>query len=277
MVHSLIAMILPASVDASAAQRGALAALRDTPHTLCLFEAEAGSPALLADLRSYLEQHRPNGAILLPPLSDSAEVAALCLELSCKVVRLSPGALDGPAPVLCSNHRQAAADATNYLIAIGHQRIAFIPGPDGCRASRECELGYIDALAAQGLDRGAELVAASDGTFASGRVAARLLFEFSPRPTAILAASDELAAGVLHAAHEQGIAIPRDLSLVGFGDSPIAARLWPGLTSVRLPASEMAFAAAIELIGNADTPPQPVEFFGSLVLRASTGPTLAGF
>jgi LacI family transcriptional regulator len=272
MTQSLIAMIAPASADVSPALHGALAALRDTPHALCLYEAEAGSTALPGDLRAWLEQHRPRGVILLPPLSENAELTALCLAMGCHVMRLSPGALGGPAPVLCANHRQAAADATNYLIAIGHQRIAFIAGPENCLSSRECELGYIDALAGQGLDRGAELVAASDGTFASGEAAANLLFEVSPRPTAILAASDELAAGVLHAAHQHGIAVPRDMSIAGFGDSPIAAQLWPQLTSVRLPDSEMAFAAAIELIGSPESPPQPVEFFGSLVLRASTGP-----
>ena len=272
MNPSLIAMIAPVSADASPAQRGALAALRDTPHTLCLYELEMASPAMLGDLRAWLNQRRPGGLILLPPLADSAEVTALCLDFGCNIVRLSSGPLDGPVTALCSNHRQAAADATNYLIAIGHQRIAFIAGPESCRASQECELGYIDALAAQGLDRGAELVAASDGTFASGEAAARLLFEVSPRPTAILAASDDLAAGALHAAHEKGIAIPGDLSIAGFGDSPIAARLWPQLTSLRLPDSEMAFAAAIELIGSPNAPPQPVEFFGRLVLRASTGP-----
>jgi LacI family transcriptional regulator len=241
MAQSLIAMISSASVDASPAQRGALAALRDTPHALCLFELEEGSPALLADLRNYLRQLRPGGVILLPPMAERAEVTAACLESTCNVVRLASGPLEGPVTSLSGS-------------------------------SQECELGYIDALAAQGLDRGAELVASSDGTFASGEAAARLLFEVSPRPTAILAASDELAAGALHAAHEQGIAVPRDLSIAGFGDSPIAARLWPALTSVRLPDSEMAFAAAIELIGNANTPPQPVEFFGSLVLAGSTGP-----
>ena len=172
MAQSLIAMILPASVDASAALRGVLAALHVTSFAQCLFEAEATSPALLADLRSYLEQHRPNGAILLPPLSDDSEVIALCLELGCNTVRLSSGARAGPVPTICSNHRQAAADATNYLIAISHQRIAFIAGPVSCGASRECELGYIDALAAQGPDRGAELVAASDGSFTSGQAAA---------------------------------------------------------------------------------------------------------
>ncbi|MEO6715924.1 MAG: substrate-binding domain-containing protein [Novosphingobium sp.] len=85
-------------------------------------------------------------------------------------------------------------------------------------------------------------------------------------------ASGELAAGALNAAHEHGIAVPRELSIAGFRDSAIAARAWPQLTSVRLPDGVMAFAAAIELAGNASTPPQPVEFFGSLVLRASTGP-----
>ena len=135
MAQSLVAMISSASADALPAQHGALAALRDTPHALCLFEAEASSPALLGDLRSYLEQHRPHGVIVLPPLSENAELTALCRDMGCNAVRLAPGPLEGPVPVLCSNHRQAAADATNYLIAIGHQRIAFIAGAESCRAA----------------------------------------------------------------------------------------------------------------------------------------------
>ncbi len=274
MPSSLIVLIQPAvgSTATAQAQRGALAALRDSEIALALFEAEADSPYLLADLRHYLEVHRPLGAILLPQLSAIAGIADLCLELGARPVRLAPGGLAGPAATLCSNDRQAAADATNYLIALGHQRIGFIAGPESCHSAIECELGFIDALAAHELDRGAELVAASDGSLASGEAAARLLLEVSPQPTAIFAASDELAAGVLKAAQALAVAVPETLSLIGFGDTEWAARMPLPLTSVHQPTSEMAFAAAIQLIARQPAPPQPAEFFGTLVARGSSGP-----
>lgn len=275
MSSSLIALIQPASGVRAAAHDGALAALRDSPFALILFEAEAASPWLLGELRQFIGRHRPQGAILLPPLAALPGIAELCLELGCAPIGLDPAGLASAAPVLCSNDRQAAADAAHYLIALGHRRIGMIAGLEGCRAARECELGFSDALAAHDLDRGAQLVAPSDGSVMAGETAARLLLAVSPRPTAIFAASDALAAGAMRAAQTLGLAIPADLSIIGYGDDPIAALLPTALTSVRLPLGEMAFAAAIELIGAADALPQPVEFFGRLVPRASSGPAPA--
>ncbi len=274
MSAGLIALIQPASGDATAAQRGALAALHDSPWAMILFEGEPASPWLLADVRRMLERHRPHGAILLPPLSAVPGLAELCAEMDCAPIRLSPCGLPGPAPLLCSNDRHALADATHYLIALGHRRIGFIAGPEPCLSSRECELGFIDALAAHELDRGAELVAPSDGSLAAGEAAARLLLDVSPRPTAIVAASGVLAAGALKTALELGLAVPADLALIGFGDSALAAALPVPLTSLRLPWGEMAFSAATALAGQESTP-QPAEFFASLVPRASTGPAPA--
>lgn len=272
MASSLIALIQPAVGNNADARRGALAALRDSAFALVLYEAEAASPHMLEELRHFLTTHRPHGAILMPPLSAQTGLVDLCLELSVQPVRLSPSGLNGAAPTLCSNDRQAAADATNYLIALGHMRIGFIAGPEHCPSAQQRELGFIDALAAHELDRGAELVAPSDGSLASGEAAARLLLEISPRPTAIFAASDEIAAGALRAAQALKVAVPDALSIIGFGDTAFAALLPVSLTSVRLPISEMAFSAAIQLIGDASAPPQPAEFFGTLIARATTGP-----
>jgi len=274
MAVSLIALIQPTTGEHGAAQRGALAALRDSECGLILFEGEAGSAFLLEDLRRFLEVHRPKGAIVLPPLSAIPGLAELCAELGCAPIRLSPCDLPGPSPVLCANDRQAMADATHYLIALGHRRIGFIAGPEHCRSSRECELGFIDALAAHELDRGAELVASSDGSLAAGEAAAALLLDVSPRPTAILAASDVLAAGALKAALALGAEVPAGLSLIGFGDSTLAAGLAVPLTSLCPPISEMAFAAAT-LLSGPDVTPQPAEFFARLAARGTTAPAPA--
>lgn len=270
MAATLLALIQPATGDHSAAQRGALAALRDGECALVLFQGEAGSPWLLDDLRRFLDRHRPRGAIVLPPLSAMPGLAELCAEMACPPVRLSPCDLPGSTPLLCANHRQAMADATHYLIALGHSRIGLIAGPEHCRSSRECELGFIDALAAHELDRGAQLVAPSDGSLASGQAAAAMLLAVSPRPSAILAVSDVLAAGALKAAQDLAIDLPGGLSLTGLGDTALAEALPVPLTSLRPPWEEMAFAAAIQLAAPS-APPQPAEFFARLVPRASTG------
>ncbi len=96
----------------------------------------------------------------------------------------------------------------------------------------------------------------------------------SPRPTAIFAGNDEMAAGIYQAARDAGLRIPEDLSVVGYDDSPIAARLWPQLTSVRLPIRDMGRLAAEKLIAaGADKRMQNgalTEVIPTLVIRHST-------
>src|SRR3546814_5443651 len=78
-----------------------------------------------------------------------------------------------------------------------------------------------------------------------------------PRPTAIFSSNDEMAAGVVHAARQRGLDIPRDLSVIGFDDNPIAAHLWPPLTTVRWPIASMARSAALKLIAGVGDNPEP--------------------
>jgi LacI family transcriptional regulator len=109
-------------------------------------------------------------------------------------------ALDEPARLVAANDREAAAAAVGYLIALGHRRIGVVGGPDEAGPAQERELGYLDAMADHDLDRGPALIANGDFSLESGVSAGNLLLEVSPRPTAIFAATDGMAAGVLHAA-----------------------------------------------------------------------------
>ena len=93
------------------------------------------------------------------------------------------------------------------------------------------------------------MIADGNYTFESGVMAADRLLDLMPRPTAIFACNDEMAAGVLHAARQRGIDVPRDLSIIGFDDTPIAAHIWPPLTTVRWPIISMARSAALEADG----------------------------
>jgi LacI family transcriptional regulator len=101
-----------------------------------------------------------------------------------------------------------------------------------------------------------------------------------PRPTAIFSSNDEMAAGVIHAACQRGLIVPRDLSVIGFDDTPIAAHMWPPLTTVRWPIASMARSAALKLItGFADNEdessvPEPSMFLSTLIRRGSVSPPI---
>jgi len=111
-------------------------------------------------------------------------------------------------------------------------------------------------------------------TFDSGIAAARELLTLDPRPTAIFTGNDEMAAGVYKVAHEMGLSIPEDLSVIGYDDSATALRLWPVLTSVRLPVREMGRLAMDKLfrrqVKKRQSEPETTEVVPKLVIREST-------
>lgn len=250
-------------------QEGVLAAIRDTEFALVVRPVDRRSPRLVDDLRAFLEQQRLYGVLLLPPISENDELAELCRELGCSYVRMGSAALDEPAHLVESNDREAVASAIAYLVELGHRRIGFVAGPEGFRSATERRLGYMDAIAASGLDYGDELVVAGNYTFDTGRDAGARLLDNPFRPTAIFASNDEMAAGVLHAARERGIQVPDDLSIVGFDDTAIASHIWPPLTTVRWPIVAMARAAALKLIDPETAAQGPALFLSDLIRRAS--------
>jgi LacI family transcriptional regulator len=181
--------------------------------------------------------------------------------------------------MVASNDRQVVREATDFLIQQGHRLIGLIEGPDGFRSAHERRLGFEDAIKAAGLSLPRSLIARGNYTFETGVTAANRLFDLSPRPTAIFASNDEMAAGVVFAARERGIIVPDDLSVIGFDDTPIAAHIWPPLTTVRWPIVSMGRAAARKLVagivGGEAAEPQPSELPSMLVKRASVGPPTA--
>lgn len=220
-------------------------------------------------LRAFLDQHRPAGIVLLPPLSGREELARLCQETDTPCVRLGRGNSERG---LASDDRSAMAQVVAWLIRLGHRRIGFLGGPEASLAAQQRELGYLDAMADHDLDRGPALIASGDNSFESGIEAGRLLLEVSPRPTAIVAGNDEMAAGVMQAAGRIGLSVPENLSIVGFDDTPLAARTWPPLTSMRVPWAEMAEQAVTTIRNQAAEPKAQGLFQAELVMRDSVLP-----
>ena len=250
-------------------QRGILEALHGTEFELVIRPVDRGSNHVMDDIRGFVTRQRLFGVVVLPPMSENDALMRMLDEQGCRYVRMGSAMLDDPEHMVASNDREAVADAVRHLIAQGHRRIGLIAGPHGFRSARERREGFEMALAEAGISLPRSLVADGQYTFESGLSASESLFDLSPRPTAIFASNDEMAAGAYHAARERGVEVPRQLSIVGFDDSPIAAHIWPPMTTVGWPIREMAKAAALKLVAPDSSEALPSSFPARLVTRNS--------
>lgn len=227
---------------------GALDALRDSDFELVVHPGDRKSAGFIPGVRRFVTRQRLRGVILLPPVSDSEDLVRALAELDCACVRISYAQSDVPARMVASNDREAAAEAANYLESLGHRRIGFIAGPAGFRSAAERRTGFLEALARRGIAVPAAWIVEGGYTYESGIACGEALLSKDPRPTAIFASNDEMAAGVYRAAQRLGLAIPQDLSVIGYDDGPLAARLLPSLTTIRLPIRDIGRLAATRLI-----------------------------
>ncbi len=229
-------------------QQGVLDAIKDSDLALLVRPVDRGSDKMLDDVRVFLEKQRPIGAMLLPPISENDDLAALCESLGVRYVRVGSALLDDARHCVSSNDREVVAEAVRGLIARGHRRIGFVRGPAGFRSAAEREKGFMEALAEAGLELPDAYHARGNYRYASGVEAGKALLALASPPTAIFCSNDEMAAGVMGIAHGKGIAVPGQLSIIGFDDSPTATHIWPALTTVRWPIREMGSRAARTLV-----------------------------
>lgn len=258
-------------------QQGILEGLRDTEFEMVVRPVDRASASLLEDMRSFITRQRLYGVVILPPISENDAIARMCAEVGCRYVRMGSAVLDDPEHMVVSNDRDAVREATRYLIDQGHREIGLITGPHGFRSATERQAGFEEALAEAGISLPRSFTAQGEYTFESGLAATEKLLDITPRPTAIFASNDEMAAAVLYAARLRGIAVPEQLSIVGFDDTPIAARVWPPLTTVRWPIVAMGRSAAHKLIAGApgtahEAVSEPHQFLSTLIRRGSVAP-----
>lgn len=188
-----------------------------------------------------------DGIIIPPPVCDNPVVLETVEAAGLPYVRISPDVDLERAPRIVTDDRAAARRMTEYLLELGHRRIGFIEGPEGHGASRERLAGFREALAAASLTPDPDLIVPGEFTYRSGLEAAERLLSLPERPTAIFASNDDMAVAVIALAHRFNLDIPRDLTVAGFDDTHTATAIWPQLTTVRQPISDMA-AEAVELL-----------------------------
>ena len=255
-------------------QQGVLDAVRGSGLELVVHPCNRASETFLAEVRAFVVRQKLFGVVMPPSVSEDDRVVAILREADCPYVRIASVSLDEPACMVVTHDSRGAARAARHLAGLGHRRIAFISGPDSFRSSHERGQGFREGLAEYGLSLDDACVRQGAYTFESGVEAAQSLLSMREPPTAIFAGNDEMAIGVMKAARDAGLDVPRDLSIVGFDDLPMASRVWPNLTTVRLPIRDMGRMAAEKLTARSRgldpaTLVQP-EVDPSLVVRDST-------
>ena len=213
--------------------------------------AQYGSiPTGLRRALDHLLEMRVEGIVLYPDKSLAIEDALAVEELKQMPVVLVDLAVDGlPLPLVTSDDASGIRAAVDHLVSLGHGRIAHLAGPSFFSTARVRSQAFREAMAGHGLPVPEEYVGHYDWHCDTAVEAARRLFEFEPRPSAVVAAGDVGAAGVLQAAREAGLRVPGDLAVVGFADILLCHTWSPPLTTVRQPKKALGEVAARLVVG----------------------------
>ncbi|NHA68256.1 LacI family DNA-binding transcriptional regulator [Phycicoccus flavus] len=177
---------------------------------------------------------------------------------------------DGTSPSSVGDDEVGGYLAVRHLLDLGHERIALVTGPMFASSARGRLDGARRALDEAGVDIPQDWVVGEGYRTEHGIAAAESLLTGSEAPTAVFAANDNLALGVLAVAHRRGLRLGRDLALVGYNDTPVVATLSVPITSVRVPFDQIA-TTAMELLLTPDAPDPVRRALPTLIPRASSG------
>ena len=229
-------------------QKGILSICAAAGYDIVVHPCEADSENLVRDIQAFVQRSHVDGVIILPPVSEILEVTKALDDIGIPHVHFASELSMDPWRLVVTNYGPAVTDMTNHLVSLGHSRIGFISGPRDSVSSRKRQQAFVDALHRHGLELQASFVVEGAFTYDSGVAAARQLLTKKDRPTAIFAANDEMAFGVMNVANELGIRIPDDLSVVGFDGTNFATFVIPSLSTIRRPSGDMARLGAQKLL-----------------------------
>lgn len=219
-----------------------------------------------------------DGLLIVFPNNEDGLLAKLeRIHARCVLINFAARPID--LPVVIGANRPAARRATEYLLSLGHRRIAFIAGSSYTGQSQERQQGYEEAMRAAGIEVRPEWIGHGNFDQPTGQAAAEALLALPERPTAIFAGNDEMAFGAMDAIAAAGLRIPEDISVVGFDDIHTANFVHPRLTTLHHPSKEIAERAVAELVGmiqHGTLGASRIELPTRLVVRESTGPAPAG-
>lgn len=179
------------------------------------------------------------------------------------------------APMIQLDQTLGAYLGTKHLVEKGHQKIAYCTGGlfDAEGKGKDRNQGFHKALKEVGIKINPKWIFVDMHTIEDGKQVLKQLMELDDRPSAIFTGSDEIAAGIIMEAKEQGWNIPKDLAVVGFDDQPIAEILDPKLTTIRQPVDQMgrkSVEVMIEMLENPELKGESYQLPIELIVRQST-------
>jgi LacI family transcriptional regulator len=268
--------VLVADIELFAAEllKGIADGIRESGWELVVYSAAGHATAHPGWERRYLSRLSGtliDGAILVTPTVVDANYGS-------PVVAVDPHTGTERLPTVHADNLRGAELAVEHLLDLGHRRIGMITGRPDLQSAKIREKGFRRALRRAGIEVDEALLAPGDYRPDMSKTAASTLLSARPRPTAIFAANDAAAIGVLTAAAEMGLRIPRDLSIVGFDNVPESAATVPPLTTIEQPIHQMG-KCAVELLLSlmeGQTPKKThITLPTRLILRDSTAPPRA--
>lgn len=196
----------------------------------------------LSSDKNFIDTNSVGGVLFADVISNKEELeSVLAADASCVVMnhKFDNGGVD----FIAIDNKKGAKEATEYLIHLGHKNIAHITGNLITQSAQERLDGYKLALKENNIQPREELIGKGDYSRPSARRAMASLLKLKPLPTAIFTGCDDMAQEVISVILENGLKVPKDISVIGFDDNPICLAGSVGLTTVRQPLIEMAAKA----------------------------------
>jgi len=244
--------------------------LREAGYSLLIGSSE--TPARDQELLRYFENHRLEGVIALP-VAEYPDPST-CPFTACGLpIVLVDRELGHPFDSVLVDHRLGIGQAVEYLVTLGHQRIALFASSVATRPGREKLAGYREALDRAGLAFDEALVYLPDQWLESPRERMSAILQLSRPPTALISIGTHMLSAAVRVARERGLDIPRDLSVIGIGTTEMLELMYPPVTSLRY-SFERSSQACVRLMlerisGAAAGPAQQVMVYPELVMGGS--------
>lgn len=275
LVHESALDNEPNSFYHSGLELGALRSCAELGFSLSLLPLDARRPDYAEKLFELVDSGRTDGVILTPPFSDDLGLVSALMNAERPVVCVSGGVgARTVAPCVGIDDEAAGYAIGRFLVELGHRRFGYIDGPEGHVSAAYRFKGMQRAVCEAG---GASIVAAKQGdfTFHAGIDLAEGMLAESGGFTALVCANDDMAAGAMLTAHRRGLAIPGDITITGFDDTPVSEIIWPPLTTVHQPIRRIGHRAVELLVNGVRTSAgggsfETIPF--RVVERASSGP-----
>lgn len=231
----------------SALQMGALSVCLERDYGLMMVKGHQ-TETTAGELIDLVKSRQVGGYVIPAPATEIDGLLDALRAADVVFSAISPLRMDKAPLWVAANEHAAVSALTQHLIEQGHRKIAFVGGGP-VRAGVERQGGFRAALATAGIKVPARWCVESGLVFESGLESGRtLLADPARRPSAVVCASDDVAAGVIAAAHQVGLIVPQQLSVVGFDNAGLSRKIWPALTTANLPVEQMAASAVGQLV-----------------------------